>query len=93
MKKHLSATVALALVLLASTSFAAQFSGTVTAVDSNDNARGYAFTAIDKEGKVKMFKIDSLAHLDLHDRVVVTYSKADKFPIRAKTVKFLPPRK
>jgi hypothetical protein len=91
MKPYLSAIVALA--LLASTSFAAQFSGTVTAVNSNDNAPGYSFTAVDREGKVKMFRIDSLAHLDLRDRVVVTYSKSDKFPIRANTVKFLAPAK
>jgi hypothetical protein len=91
MKYYLSAAVALA--LFASSSMAAQFKGTVTAVDSNDNVRGYSFTAVCSEGKVKIFKIDNLAHLDLRDRVVVTYSKADKFPIRANTVKFLPPVK
>jgi hypothetical protein len=91
MKNYL--LVIMALTALICPAFAAEFRGTVTSVNSNDNAQGYAFTAVDASGKVKMFRIDSLAHLDLRDRVIVTYSKAGKFPIRANSIKFLPPAK
>jgi hypothetical protein len=90
-KKLLTLVSALALTIAISS--AHTFRGTVTAVDSNANAPGYAFTAVNEAGHVKMFRIDNLKHLDLNDRVVVTYpSKVTVFPIRATTVKFLAPR-
>jgi hypothetical protein len=92
MKKPFLLLIA-ALILSLPSSPAATFRGTVTAVDSNGNAPGYSFTAADADGKIKMFRISNLKHLDLNDRVIVTYpDNTSVFPIAATRVKFLPPQ-
>lgn len=67
------------------------FQGTVTAVNSNLNRPDRSFTAVDAEGKVKMFYISSLSHLDQGDRVVLHYLSGQKFPLNVTSIKFLPP--
>jgi hypothetical protein len=69
------------------------FSGVVTAVDSNGNAPGHCFTAQDAEGKVKVFRISSLDDLAVGKRVALKYDGSDRYPLAVKTVRFLPPEK
>lgn len=69
----------------------AQFRGTVTAVDSNANKPTKSFTAVDAEGKVMQFRISSLQHLDVRDRVVLSFQRGEKYPLKVVTIKFLTP--
>ncbi len=68
------------------------FKGRVTAVDSNANRPGFSFTAVDSEGRVKMFYIDNLKHLDLNDRVELHYRNTGKFPLSVTRIRFLQPQ-
>lgn len=69
----------------------AHFTGRVTAVDVNQNNQMRCFTAVDEQGQVKIFKISSLKHLDVNDRVIVTYQISDKFPLIVTRIRFLQP--
>lgn len=69
------------------------FRGEVTAVNSNGYKPGLSFTAKDANGRVKMFYIASLKHLDVNDRVVLKYADSDRFPLNVHTIKFLQPAK
>lgn len=97
MVKHIHAlfltVVALALISSHVEAKEVRWQGTVTAVDSNANKEGRSFTAVSKDGQVKMFYIQSLKHLDIGDRVVLSYIDANRFPLNVTTVKFLPPKR
>lgn len=67
--------------------------GTVTAVNSNGNTPGHAFTAVDAEGRVKFFTISTLEHLELNDRVQLHYIPSEKFPLEVTRIRFLQPEK
>lgn len=70
-----------------------KFQGTVTAIRSQADHAERSFTALNEEGHVKMFIISSLEHLDVGDRVELTYQASDKFPLRVIRVRFLEPRR
>jgi hypothetical protein len=67
-----------------------KFAGTVSAVNVNAD-KSNCFTALDPSGKVKIFRISSIEHLEKGDKVIVTYRPSDKFPLISTRVKFLLP--
>lgn len=70
-----------------------KFQGTVTAIRSQADHSERSFTARNSEGLIKMFIISSLDHLEVGDRVELTYEASEKFPLRVTRVRFLEPRR
>ncbi len=65
------------------------FSGVVTAVDSNGNAPGRCFTAQNEQGIVKVFRIASLEGLAAGRRIQLKYVESDCYPLAVQTIRFL----